>query len=262
MSKVFLISVLVSAITIFVAFIHISVGQVFAEDSRSPELYSGLLVPTADPAPGVDLGISMLSFPASAIGHLAFPLFSRATVILDGGLSGYPVGFGGSVALRLHLRKPNAEHWGFAVQAQSALGVLFSGGEGGGGFVNALELVVSSPIKATRIHFGGALHTMPGSEYEPGWEEAKEYDFKNPQTSTFISWEHKGKRAGIFTEIIWMAVGADDGWDSALVGLIGGKFTLGRTNLKLGTGILIEKFGSGRFRILPAPPVVSLVSTF
>ena len=66
------------------------------------------------------------------------------------------------------------------------------------------------------------------------------------------------KKVGIFMELVWAAIGADQGWDSAFAGLIGSKFIFSKTSLKLGAGLFVWKFGSGNPSILPAPPIIAL----
>lgn len=232
-----------------------------AEEPKSIS-YSGLLVPTADVASPSAVGGYFLTFPTGLAGQFAFSISNHATVLLYGGVLGFPPGFLASPALRIHLLRPSQKKWGLAVQAQSGVGVTFWGGEGGGGNFNALELVASSPLKPSRIHFGMALHTMPGSEYKTGWKRAKKYDFRNPQSTLFISGEHRFEKVAFSTELIWIAINADEGWDSAFAGLIGVDFSFGRTSLKVNTGVFTYRFGSGNPNTLPVPPVIALRHRF
>lgn len=136
--------------------------------SGSGSYYGGLLTPTADPAPCTSLGVYLLTFPVGGVGQASFPATRWLTASLYGGVSGYPAGFIGSAYLRAHILRPDTNHWGLAAQAQSGIASVFSGGEGDGGFINAVALIISSPMKPTRVNIGAALHTMPGSEIRPG----------------------------------------------------------------------------------------------
>lgn len=235
-----------------------SSGIAPASGEASGPYYGGLLTPTADPAPCTSLGVSVLSFPVGGVGQISFPAARWLTASLYGGLSGYPAGFIGSAYLRAHILRPDTSHWGLAAQAQSGIASVFSGGEGDGGFVNAVALTLSSPMKPTRINIGAALHTMPGSEYQAGWENPKDYDFKNPQPTLFVSGGHTFRRSTISTEFLYIAPGADDGWDSVVAGILGGEFSISRAKLKIFTGILVQKPGTANPRFLPVPPIVAL----
>lgn len=223
------------------------------------EPFGIMLLPSADEAPELSVGVSMLSFPPGASGKIAFPFLSRATILIDAGLLIYPSGFGISGASRFHILKTSSRKWGVALQLQSLAGFAFWGGEGGGGVINAVELIASSPIKSNRINFGFALHTMPGSEFKPIWEKAKKYDIKNPQPTLFISFEHTGKRLGLFSENIIAAIGADDGWDSGFASLLGCKILIGKAKFKIGTGIAIQRFGTVNPITLPIPPIILII---
>jgi len=220
--------------------------------------YSGLLVPTADPVQSLTIKGYLATFPVGAVGQVSFPITRYLTGSVYGGISGYPAGFLGSVYLKAHILQPDSRHWGLAAQAQWGVATVFSGGEGSGGMVSALELAVSSPVKPTRVHFGAVLHTMPGSEYKAGWENAKDYDFKNPQPTVFASFGHTFKNVTIFAEAFWVAMGADEGWDSVFATVLGGSFPVGRGKLKIASGVLIERFRSSNPRTLPVPPIVAL----
>lgn len=220
---------------------------------------AGFLVPSADAAPGVVLSGMALAYPASGGASVMLPLGTRMTAILGGLLAGYPPGAGGAAALRIHLRHTDVERWGLAVQAQTMGAVVFLFGEGAGGTSCSLALVASSPIRPARIHLGVALHTMPGSEYEPGWEQSRDYGFDNPQVAAFVAGERTGRRLGIFAEALWAGIGADDGWDSTLASLLGGRLYLGRrTALDVGVGVILTRFGSGRTDVAPLPPLARL----
>jgi hypothetical protein len=180
----------------------------------------------------------------------------------DVALAGLPPGGGASAALRLHILPSGPQSWGVAVQAQSLAGVYFSGGEDSGGMAHALGLVVSSPVRAARIHVGGALHTMPGSEFDEGQLEAREYDLANPQVAAFLAAEYGGQRFGVFTEILWAGIGADEGWDSAFAAVVGGTMRFRRSELVIGAGVLVNRFGSGQENFLPAPPMALYAIAF
>jgi hypothetical protein len=218
--------------------------------------YEGLLTPTADSVKAAN-GY-LLTFPVAGAAQVSFPITRRSTVGLYAGGSGYPAGLLGSVYMRIHILRPDRQRWGLATQVQSGAAFSFSSGEGNGGVVHAVTLVVSSPIKAARINFGAAVHTMPGSEFQPEWDEAKDYDFRNPQPTFFISASYAFRRVSLFNEFLWIAPGADDGWDSLLADIIGVDFMLGKTKLKVGTGLLIRRFGSTNPLTLPIPPVFVL----
>jgi|GEM_PF-2203549 len=224
--------------------------------------YTELLVPTADVVLRPTSDVYFLILPAGGIGQISFPVTRWVTTSLYGGVFGYPQGFFGSAYLRVHLLRPNATRWGLALQTQSGMAVAFPGGEGNGGAVSGIAIVVSSPMRPTRVSFGTALHTMPGSEFKPGWEKAKNYDFRNPQPTFFLSGGHTLRRVSVFTEVLWIAPDADDGWDSLIAGLIGSGFSFGRTNLKVGTGLLLRKPGTMSLSTLPVPPVVALTTRF
>lgn len=221
-------------------------------------VYGGILVPMADPARQPVVSGYLLTLPAGGAGQVAVPISHRMTASLYGGFFGYPAGFFGSAFLRGHILRTDSTRWGLAIQAQSGAAVAFSGGEGEGGIVNGIAIVASSPMKPTRVNFGAALHTMPGSEYQTGWRNSKRYDFKNPQPTFFVSGGHTFRRSTVFTELLWIAPGADDGWDSVIAGIIGGEFSIGRARLKLGTGLLMQKPGTINPRTLPVPPIVAL----
>lgn len=232
----------------------ISIAFTEYEFSKNP--FGNILLPSADDTPEVGVGVSMILFPPGAGGKIAFPFTNKTTILFDAGLLIYPPGFGISGACRFHILKSSSQKWGIALQLQSLAGFAFWGGEGGGGVINAVELIASSPIKRNRINLGFALHTMPGSEFKPGWEKAKKYDFKNPQPTFFISFEHTGKRLGLFSENIITAIGADDGWDSGFASLMGCKILMGKAKFKVGTGLTIQRFGTVNPIILPIPPII------
>ncbi len=220
-----------------------------------------ILLPSADSISDLNVGADVILFPPGVNGKIAFPFTDKSAILFDAGLLIYPPGIGGSTALRFSMLKPTSQKWGFAIQLQSLAGITFWGGEGGGGVINAGEIIISSPIKPNRVSFGFALHTMPGSEFKPGWEKAKKYDFKNPQPTVFISLEHTGRRFGIFSENIISAIGADEWWDSGFASLLGCKINLGKTKLKIGTGIAIERLGTTNPGTLPIPPIISISIT-
>lgn len=236
----------------------LAMAQAHDGADRRARLHGALLSPTADAARGLEVGVLASLRPAAGGGHIAFPAGNRMTVLLTGMLAGAPTGFGGSAAVRLHLRHTDAARWGLAVQAQSMAGVLFQRGEGSGGAAHALALVISSPVRPTRVSLGAALHTMPGSEYQAGWARARDYDLDNPQVTTFVAAERTGRRLGVFAELLWIAMGADEGWDSVLAATAGCKLLLGRSTLSVGAGILVERFGSGRASTRPFPPLATL----
>lgn len=242
-------------ILLILLFLYISVATGH-EISKDP--FGSIFLPSADDASGLSIGAGMILFPPGVNGKIAFPFADRTTILFDAGLLMYPPGFGSSGALRFHILKPTSQEWGIALQLQSLAGFAFWSGEGNGGFINAVEFIVSSPIKCNRINSGFALHTMPGSEFEPGWEKAKKYDIKNPQSTFFISFEHTGKRFSIFSENIWAAIGADEGWDSGFASLLGCKIFLGKTKLKIGAGIAIQRLGTVNPITLPIPPIISI----
>jgi hypothetical protein len=247
----------------FSLLILICVTQSFSQDFdtkyQKSELYNGMFVPTADPVSNVSTGVSLLTFPPAVFGKFASPLSQNIGIILDAGFMPYPTGLGGSVSLRFCLSKPDSDRWGVATQLQSIGGVAFWGGEGGGGLVNALEFIVSSPVRPNRINFGFAMHTMPGSEYKAGWDKAKKYDFKNPKPMLLLSVEHSGKKYGVYTEAFWAGIGADDNWDSGLAWLIGSKFIFGKVTLKVGAGLFVERVATTNPLLLPVPPIIALI---
>lgn len=226
--------------------------------SATGDAYAGILVPTADPASQPTVSGYLLAFPVGGVGRISFPITRRVTTSVYGGLSGYPAGLLGLASLRAHLVHPDSTRWGLAGQAQYGAATVLSGGEGTGGIVSGIALVASSPMKATRVSLGAALHTMPGSEFQPGWENAKDYDFKNPQPTFFVSGGHTFRKNTVFTELVWIAPGADEGWDSVIAGILGGEFSLGRAKLKVGTGLFVQKPGTINPRALPVPPIVVL----
>lgn len=217
----------------------------------------GLLVPTADAAPGLILGGFASASPVAAGGLATLPVGWHLSVTLGGGLAADPPGLGGAAALRVHLRPTTVDRWGLALQARSMGGVVIFNGEDRAELAHALALVASSPVRPARIHLGVALHTMPGSEYEEGWDNPEDYDLDNPQVAAFAAAEHMGRHLGLFAEALWAGIGADDGWDSVLTAVVGARLRVGRTTvLEVGTGIFVERFGSGRANLLPFPPVV------
>lgn len=230
-----------------------------AQERPRHELTSGLLVPNADLIHGVVVQGHAFSVPAGLAGGLAFSLRDRVTLFAHAGAGYYPsiLYTGAQAGLKLHVRRTAVDRWGVALQAQSMAGVELTS-EPRGGTAHALALIVSSPIRRARLHAGGALHTMPGSEFEQGWADARDYDLSNPQATVFLAGDVSGQRLGAFAEVVWAAVDADDGWDSVLVGTVGGKLVLGRWVMKLGAGLVEWRFLSGSSRLLPAPPVLSM----
>jgi hypothetical protein len=214
-----------------------------------------LLTPTADSAPGLILGTRVWSLPLAVGTRLVAPLGDHVTVLGDVALAGLPPGGGASAAVRLHILRSGPESWGLAAQVQSMAGAYYRGGEGRGGVAHALTVVVSSPMRAVRVHLGSALHTMPGSEFDEGALQAREYDLANPQVAAFLAAEYSWQHLGVFTELLWGGIGADEGWDSAFAALVGGKMRLGRSELVIGVGVLVNRFGSGQETYLPVPPI-------
>jgi hypothetical protein len=220
--------------------------------------FKSLLVPTADPVYHTNMSLYLTSYPIGLIGQVAVPIGSHATTILYGGAGvvlGDFEGLGGVVSpsLRVHMMRPDGEQWGLAVQAQWIGGGLVSKGTESGSTVSAIQIMASSPVKHTRTNFGVALHTMPGLEFNE-----KRYDFGNPQTTPFISGEYKIKKTTLFSEVIWIAINADEGRDSQLIGIVGCNFSFGRVDFKVGSGIFIHAFGSDDPDTIPMPPVFSL----
>jgi hypothetical protein len=239
---------------LLITFIVKSENTEAAEQAFAP--YDALLIPTADPVQNTSVDIYLLMFPPTAIGEFMIPLGDPMTIIFYGGYSVFgSQGHGviASASLKANIYPPNEKRWGVAAQAQWIGGGAIMRGAGGGGSITAIELMVSSPVRASRVHFGTALHTLPGSEFPGG-----RYDFTNPQTTLFLSGEHLIRQTSLFIEILWVAVGADEGYDSRLVALMGGKFKLGPAHLKAGTGILLNQFGSKYIELLPAPPILAL----
>lgn len=230
----------------------------FTEYKTSDDPFGNILLPTADNVSEINFGADVILFPPGVNGKIAFPFINKATILFDAGLLIYPPGVGGSTSLKLIVLEPTSKKWGIAIQLQSLAGIAFWGGEGGGGIINAVEFIISSPIKSNRVNFGFVFHTMPGSEFKPGWEKAKKYDFKNPQSTVFASFEHTGKRFGIFSENIIAAIGADEGWDSAFASILGCKISLKKIKLKIGTGIAIKRLGTTGQLTLPLPPIISV----
>lgn len=250
MRKIYLLPLLV------LLFPCISIAFTKYETSGDP--LANILLPSAEYTSELNVGVDTILFPPGVNGKIAFSLANRVNIIFNAGLLIYPLGFGGSGALRFIILKPTYKKCGIALQLQSLAGVAFWGGEGGGGIINAIEFIVSSPIKCNQINFGFALHTMPGSEFEPEWKKAKKYDFMNPQPTLFMSFEHTGKRFGLFSENIMFAIGADNGWDSVFASLFGCKISMGKAKLKIGIGIAIEKPGTVNPKTLPIPPIISI----
>lgn len=222
--------------------------------AQDPASYRLVLTPTADPFPKrVCLSTHLMTFPTTLIPQLTIPVGSRF------GLQTY-IGYGiltpdkmwvlGSIAVKLSLISSDSSHWGLAFQGQwMGAGAVF-GGEGVGGTVTSGQLVASSPRGPKRIHAGIALHTLPGSSNG---------QHHNLQVTPSACGELSiSRRVRILTELVWIAPGADQGWDSIFFGLIGFRFKLGKTTLDLSSGIFQERAGSNSPRTFPVPPLVAL----
>jgi hypothetical protein len=239
-------------------------------NNNTPPPYSGLFVPTADVLPRVTGATYLLSFPPTLATQIGFSIYRIATINVVGGYLMEPWsdshGVLGTASLKLHPLRPTPERWGLAGQVQWMGGGAVSGqGDGVAVASNiiAFELIASSPVRSIRTHFGAAFHTMPGSEFSAGWDFARNYNFDNMQVSAFISGEARlDKRVNLFTEFIWAAIDADDGYDSAAIMPIGTQIRIGGAYLKISSGILFLKFGSSNSDVFPTPPIIGVTYLF
>jgi hypothetical protein len=232
--------------------------------------YSGVFVATADPFSRPTGALYLLTFPPTLTGFFGFSIGGRVTLAAFVGFSTIPTAASGALAsglVKVHVLRPDERRWGLAGQLQWVGGgaVTEGDGEAGGaaGSVTAAQLIASSPLRRFRTHLGVALHTLPGSGYSPGDYGAQLYDFENLQTTIFVSAEKRiTTRGSVFAEWIWGAAGADGGYDSAAVLLLGGQLRRGHTYYKLVIGALATQFGSGFETYVPIPPLVAVSHTF
>jgi hypothetical protein len=250
-------------IVVFLIFMIPFAGEAYKPVDIGNLYNNDLLVPDGKPTLKTAFTGHLLTFPVGVVGQLSVPVLNRTTVFIYGGFSAYPVGFIGSAALKLHLLIPDQNHWGLSTQLQWGIANTVWGGEGAaGGNIGTILVVISSPVKPTRFNLGAALHTMPGSEYKSGWKEAKDYGFKNPQPTIFLSVGQSIGRFTISSDLLWIAVGADEGWDSLFIGALSLEFPISRKGFKMSGGIIIERFGAQNTPVLPLPPIISLSIPF
>jgi hypothetical protein len=238
-------------------------------ESSYPAVYTGQIIPTADPAESFTAAAHLLTFPPVLLLQAATPATKWMTPIgfVAGGpwpLAGY-----GSVAIRFHLFRPGPRRWGVAFQPQ----LIGISGAANAEWLNAyvatvFQGVISSPLRPWRAHVGAALHTMPGEEryYHNDVFMIRKYDFKNMQTTVFGRGEvtTHNKKATFFIEGFWLATGTRDPEDSFALALVGIRFRFGKTWLSVSSGLVhfgkkISISDSGGFHFLPVPPLLSVI---
>ena len=244
-------------------------GPGSGDSSGYPAVYTGQILPTADPAESFTAAAHLLTFPPVLLLQAATPATKWMTPMgfVAGGpwpLAGY-----GSIAIRFHLSRPGADRWGMALQPQ----LIGISGAANAEWLNAyvataFQGVISSPLRSWRVHFGAALHTMPGREsyYRDDTFINNKYNFENLQTSVFTRGEVtlRNKKVTIFTEGLWLAIGAKDSDDSFAVGLAGVRFRFGRTWLSISSGAVyftgkVRISDSSGLYIIPMPPLLSVI---
>lgn len=261
----------VACILIFIAALGCPEAALSQPDEEAlPPPYSGLFVPTADALPRITGSTYVLLYPPTLTTQIGFSIRQLATINVVGGYLMEPWsqshGVLSTASLKIHPLRPTSRRWGFAAQVHWMGGGAVSGqGDGIAVASNiiAFELIASSPVRSIRTHFGAAFHTLPGSEFKPNWYDPRKYDFDNLQVSAFISAEARlDKRVNLFTEFIWGAIEADDGYDSAAIMPIGTQIRIGGTYLKISSGILFLRFGSGYADVYPVPPIIGVTYLF
>jgi hypothetical protein len=225
--------------------------SVQAQDPAANRL---MLMPTADAFPRrTCFGLHVLPYPTTVVPQFNIPMGNRSTLLTYAGVGAevYSSSAWGlvSVALRYTFLVPDSSHWGMAVQGQLVGGVFLFGGKsgeplGGFGVLPLGQLVVSSPQHPRRVHVGIAVH--------PSLSDMPFTPFAGGELSI-------SRRVKISSELIWVAPGADEGYDSFLLGLVGFRFKWEGTTLDLASGILIEHMGWGYPHKYPVPPIVAIV---
>lgn len=242
---------------------------VSGKDNGYPAVYTGQIIPTADPAVGFTAAAHLLTFPPVILLQVATPATKYMTPMGFIASGPWPLAAYGSAAVRFHILRPGPSRWGIAVQPQ----VIGSSGavdaEWLNRFVSALfQGVISSPLQPWRIHFGAALHTMPGEEsyYHNDVFIIRKYDFKNMQTTVFARGEvtTHNKKATFFIEGFWLAMGTKEPEDSFALALVGIRFRFGKTWLSVSSGLVhfgkkVSISDSGGFDYLPMPPLLSVI---
>jgi hypothetical protein len=231
----------------------------------SPASYAGFLTSTADPLTQTVLTGYVLGLPAALVGQLAVPVYRGSGIVLTGGYLFWPgSGFLASPLVRLQLLIPTVSRPGIVLLGGGIYGVAWSGGESlGAASIEGVQLVASSPIRRFRLHIGGALHTMPGSEFSPGDQDAKRYDWKNPKVAMTVLGELRLARSvRVFAEGLWAGIGADEGFDSVATALAGVEFDWKAGRLRLASGLFADRVGAGESRFLPVPPMAAFAYAF
>lgn len=249
---------------------HPGIASSQPDDSTSPPPYSGLFVPTADALSRITGSTYLLLYPPTLTTQIGFSIRQLATINVVAGYLMEPWsdshGVLSTTSLKIHPLRPTAHRWGLAAQVQWMGGGAVSGSQDGFAVASniiAFELIASSPVRSIRTHFGAALHTMPGSEFKPAWYDPRTYNFDNMQVSAFISAEARlDKRVNPFCEFIWAAIEADEGYDSAAILPIGTQIRIGGAYLKISSGILFLRFGSGYADVYPLPPIIGVTYLF
>ncbi len=234
-----------------------------------PAVYTGQIIPTADPAEKFTAAAHLLTLPPTLFLQTAIPATRYMTLMGWIGSGPWPPFIYGSAAVRFHILRPSFARWGIALQPQ-LIGITSAVNKEwmDANLSTSLQGVVSSPLRPWRVHFGAALHTMPGTEsyYEDGIFTREDYDFSNPQVSILARAEVtlKNKKTTFFTEGLWLAAGTKDKDDMFVVGLVGVRFRFGTTWLSISTGIVysgdrIRISDVGGWQVLPMPPLLSVI---
>jgi len=245
------ILVLVSCVILAAAFAGRGVAQVTSMGSGLPPFHSGLLMPTADGPNRAQLSMHALLVPPTVVGEIASPLLGPVSGVGWGGVLIFPPGLVGSMALRGRVLQPGVSRWGVLVHAQGfqAVNTTIEGGTNTT-TIGAAQLVISSPLSRHRLHAGAGLYSM--TDQWRGWLPER---WNPTKQIVYLIGERKNQRNSLYVESIYATVGEDLDRDAVVVQLVGGRFMLGRSILRVGAGIL---YVTDSRRIYPSPPIISL----
>ncbi|MFH1679115.1 MAG: hypothetical protein ABIH26_00555 [Candidatus Eisenbacteria bacterium] len=254
-SAVFVVVLSFSGLSLFLS----SAAPAGAEPAPNP--YAGLLLSHADPVERPVLSGYFLTFPPALIGQFAFRVAGPVAGVATAGYSWFPSEGQGVLAsglLRFEVAAPTEDRWGVVALGGWVGGAAVVRGEGGGASIAGAQVIASSPLRAFRVHAGAALHTMPGQAYDPRTGTGETYDFANPQPSLFLSGELSTRSVRYRLEAMGLGIGADEGWDSALLALAGAEVPTGRALLRFAAGVFVGSPGTSGMSPWPAPLIVSV----